>query len=82
MVKKVTTKNGRELTYENGKLVANEAVTETVSGNKCVVCQEQAKFTRFYNGDIWNVCEDCYYHKSLGKIAEAVRSKDGREEIH
>jgi hypothetical protein len=42
----------------------------------CIVCGEYPQFTRFYNNQIWEVCEDCYYNKTLGQIAEAVRSKN------
>jgi hypothetical protein len=43
---------------------------------KCIVCGAFPQFTRFYNGQIWEVCEDCYYNKTLGQIAEAVRKKN------
>ena len=43
---------------------------------KCIVCGAFPQFTRFYNNQIWEVCEDCYYNKTLGQIAEAVRKKN------
>lgn len=42
---------------------------------KCIICESFPNFTRFYNGKIVEVCEDCYYNKTLGQIAEAIRKR-------
>lgn len=48
----------------------------TMKEKQCILCGAYPNFTRFYNNQIWEVCEDCYYNKTLGQIAEAVRRKN------
>ena len=51
--------------------------TKPVLEKHCVVCGAYPSFVRFYNNQMWEVCEDCYHNKTLGQMAEAVRKKNG-----
>lgn len=63
---------------EKRKATKEIEIMGEITATGCILCNNPGEMTRVYNGTVYDLCEECYYNKTLGELAEKVRKINGR----
>jgi hypothetical protein len=58
------------------KEVDDTGLNTTIKFRKCICCDEHGKHERFLNGQTVYLCEEDYYSKSIGQVAQHIRGDE------
>lgn len=79
-------RDGRNMYYRNGRLTRPDKISDdirnqiekgdTVTANVCIFCPEATKLTRILNSQTVYLCNEHFYSKSIGQVAQQIRELD------
>lgn len=84
-LKQVTTKSGRKMYFNNGKLITRDKYRElsletiakpkiAVETRKCIFCGQEGTRSKFVNLQTVYLCDEDYLTKTTGKVAERINA--------